>query len=77
MEIRDLLHEVISGTPVKRKKWGGYWKYNSRIRNIEMYNADQTVMLLTNTEDVLFTLTNIAADDWEIATNSNCTIEVK
>lgn len=77
MIIKELLPELISGTPIKRRPWGGYWKYNSRIKNIEMYNADQTVTLLTNTEDVLFTLSNIAADDWEVATSGNCVIPVK
>lgn len=77
MTFKELFPEFISGTPIKRKTWGGYWKYNPRIRNVEMYNADQTLVLLTATEDVLFTLSNIVADDWEVATSGNCVIEVK
>lgn len=77
MTFKDLFHDFIIGTPIKRKSWRGYWKYNSRIRNVEMYTKEGTVILLTNTEDILFTLGGIIADDWEVATSGNCDIEVK
>ena len=76
MTFKELFPEFISGTPIKRKTWGGYWKYNPRVKNIEMYTKDNTVVLLTATEDILFTLSGILADDWEVATSGNCVIAV-
>lgn len=77
MTIKDLFSEFISGTPIKRKVWRGYWKYNPRTKNIDMYTKEGEVIQITDTEDVLFTISGILADDWEIATNENCDIEVK
>ena len=77
MIINDLFAEFVSGTPIKRKAWGGYWKYNPRTKNIDMYTKEGEVIPITDTVDVLFTLANTLADDWEIATNENCDIEVK
>jgi hypothetical protein len=77
MIFKELLPAFIAGTPIKRKAWRGYWKYNPRIKNVEMYTKENTVILLTNTEDILFTLGGIVADDWEVAISGNCDVEVK
>ena len=77
MLFKDLFHDFIMGTPIKRKVWRGYWKYNPRINNVEMYTKEGGVLLLTATDNVLFTLSGILADDWEIANSGNCDIEVK
>ena len=77
MTFKELFSDFVAGTPIKRKVWRGYWKYNSRVKNVEMYTKEGTMVLLTNTEDVLFTLSGIIADDWEIATSGNCDVPVK
>lgn len=74
MPLKDLYVEFISGTPVKRKVWGGYWKYS--YGSIKMHCKDGKVIDIKDTEDILFTISGILADDWEIATNENCSIPV-
>ena len=74
MKLSELMTQFISGTPVKRKPWGGYWKYTRG--QVEMHNKDGSVVIITDTTDILFTISNILAEDWEIATNENCEIPV-
>lgn len=74
MKINDLFAEFVSGAPIKRKVWGGYWMYNPKTKNIDMYTKEGEVIEITDTVDVLFTLASIMADDWEIATVDNCVL---
>lgn len=71
---RELLADFIAGTPIKRKPWGGYWKY--RYGKIEMHGKNGATTHLTETNDILFTISHIMMYDWEIATNENCEIPV-
>ena len=52
------------GHKIKRSHWGGYWKLE-----------DGKVINLLDTEDVMYTLSNCACDDWEIADNYGATKE--
>lgn len=73
--LKELYADFIGGTPVKRKGWGGYWKYH--YGRVEMHCKDGRVLdMMKENEDVLFTISNIFAEDWEVATNENCTILV-
>ena len=74
MPFKALFADFIAGTPIKRKVWGGYWKYH--YGKIEMHCKDGKVIDIKDSEDILFTISGILADDWEVATNENCTIEV-
>jgi hypothetical protein len=74
---KELFSTFVGGTPVKRRGWRGYWKYDPRLRNIKMFTKEGKVLLLTDTDDILFTISHISEYDWEIATNENCDIEVK
>jgi hypothetical protein len=63
----ELLNE---GKPIKRPYWDGYWiKEDSDviIHLKEGYNIN-----LLDTDDVMFTLSHMACDDWELATHDNC-----
>lgn len=75
MMFKDLLADFIAGTPIKRKVWRGYWVY--KYGKIEIHTKTGEVIDFQKTEDLLFTLSGILQDDWEIATNENCDIEVK
>jgi len=75
MLLKELYADFISGTPVKRKVWGGYWKYSYGA--VKMHCKDGKVIDIKDTGDVLFTISGILADDWEVATNENCVIPVK
>lgn len=62
------------GTPLKRKSWGGYWKWENDT--IMMYCKDGSILDIRETKDVDFTISNMFTDDWEVATNENCLIKV-
>jgi hypothetical protein len=74
MTFKELLPDFIAGTPIKRKVWRGYWVY--KYGQIEIHTKTGEVINFLKTEDILFTISGILQDDWEIATNDNCDIEV-
>jgi hypothetical protein len=77
MTFKELFPSFIAGTPIKRKVWRGYWKYNARIRQVVIYTKDGMVVPFEEVGDWAFTLSGILQDDWEVATNENCDIEVE
>lgn len=74
MTFKELFTDFIAGTPIKRKVWRGYWIY--KYGKIEIHNKDGSVFNFLDTEDVLFTISNILQDDWEYANDGNCDISV-
>lgn len=66
-EARELLKQ---GIPVKLKVWRGYWKLDKNTGEVIAHCKDGTITKATFVEATLI-------DDWEIATNENCDIEVK
>lgn len=72
--LKELYADFISGTPVKRKVWKGYWKYH--YGKVEMHCKDGKVIDIKDSEDILFTISGILADDWEIATSKNTSIPI-
>jgi hypothetical protein len=77
MTFKELFPSFIAGTPIKRKVWRGYWKYDTRNRHVVIYTKDAETIQFYEVEDWAFTLAGILQDDWEVATNENCDIEVK
>lgn len=75
MKFKDLFATFIAGTPIKRKVWRGYWVY--RYGKIQMYTKKGDIVDFLDSQDILFTLSGILEDDWEVATNENCDIPVK
>jgi hypothetical protein len=75
MTFKELFPTFIAGTPIKRKVWKGYWVYKRGV--IEIHTKTGEVINFLATTDVIFTISGILEDDWEIATNENCDIEVK
>lgn len=69
---KDLFADFISGTPIKRKAWAGYWKY--RYGAIEMHSKDGTITNFLGSKDIIFTLSGILQVDWEIATADNSSV---
>ena len=62
------------GVPLKRKPWGGYWKWENET--IMMYCKDGVVIDIREAKDMGLTISNMFAQDWEIATAENCDIGV-
>lgn len=75
MKFKELFATFVAGTPIKRKAWRGYWVF--KYGKIQMYTKTGEVINFLDTTDVLFTISGILEDDWEVATNENCDIEVK
>jgi hypothetical protein len=75
MKFKDLFSTFIAGTPIKRSVWRGYWVY--KYGQIEIHAKTGEVINFLDTKDILFTLSGILEEDWEIANNENCDIEVK
>lgn len=75
MTFKELFADFIAGTPIKRKAWRGYWVY--RYGRIEIHTKEGEVIDFLDTQDVIFTISGILQDDWEVAVNENCDIEVR
>jgi hypothetical protein len=61
------------GHKVKRKHWQGYWKIENG--EILMHCRDGKVFNIRESDDILYTISNIACDDWEIADNYHASKE--
>jgi hypothetical protein len=72
---KELFPTFIAGTPIKRKVWRGYWVY--KYGKIEIHTKTGEIINFTDTTDILFTVSGILENDWEVATNENCDIPVK
>lgn len=61
----ELFLKFVSGTPIKRTCWSGYWIY--KYGKIEMHLKTGETIDFLETKDVLFTISNLLRNDWEIA----------
>lgn len=73
MPFKELFPTFIAGTPIKRKAWRGYWVY--KYGKIEMHTWDNKVVNFLDSEDILFTISGILEDDWEVATSENSVLK--
>lgn len=80
MNFASALFSLMRGHKIGRKHWTGYWiltKDDNGKDVVEMHCYDGKVINLLDTEDVLYTLSNIASDDWEIKDDYHATKEQK
>lgn len=77
MTFNQLFPYFAVGVPIKRKPWLGYWQFDQPTKAIIMYTKEGDIIPLIETNDILYTISNIVSDDWEIATNEKCSIPVK
>ena len=65
MNFASALFALRRGHKIKRKHWTGYWI----LENNEVYinTFDGKVINIRESEDILYTLENMACNDWEIA----------
>lgn len=65
------------GRKVKRYHWTGYWYIKpitvcgNVINTVMMHTYDGKDIDIRNTQDILYTLSNCACDDWEIVEDWN------
>lgn len=62
------------GHKIKLPSWGGYWCWNNEKETILMYCKDGKVLDIRETQVVDYTFTNIASDEWVLATEDNTPI---
>lgn len=57
---------------IKRKSWIGYWMYDKYTDKVLMHCKDGNIINMTNTDNILFTISHMGESDWEEATYDNC-----
>lgn len=68
MIFRKALEGLKAGKAIKRSHWTGYWMKSGDT--VTLYCKCGKTLDIRETEDVMYTLENIAADDWEIIDDS-------
>ncbi len=64
MKFAEALEVLKSGGAVRLSHWTGYWKMEDET--IMMHCRDGSILDIRETEDVFYTLQNIASEEWEI-----------
>lgn len=68
------LEALKAGMKVKLPSWSGYWEKDGDT--VKMYCKDGRVLDLRETEDVFYTLGNIASDEWEVVDECNIDLNI-
>jgi hypothetical protein len=69
MNFASALFALKRGRKIKRHHWTGYWCLGSKDSKkpyVEMHCYDGKIVNLADSEDILYTMENMACDDWEI-----------
>lgn len=64
MNFAKAFEALKQGYKIKRPSWKGFWKLEGD--NVYLHCKNGDIIPINKTQDVLYTLQNIAADDWEI-----------
>lgn len=60
------LKAMKEGKKVKLPEWKGYWIWDNEKESIFMHCKDRKVLDIRETQDVYFTFSNVAREDWEV-----------
>ena len=74
MKFADALELLKQGEKVKLPGWSGYWVKEDNT--VKMYCKDGRVLDIRETEDVFYTLSNIASDEWCVAEDKEINLDV-
>lgn len=69
MNFASALFSLKRGFKIKRHDWIGYWVLENN--KVMMHLKNGTVKNLADSEDIIFTLENMACDDWEVITDAS------
>lgn len=75
MSFASAVFALQRGHKVKRKHWIGYWHVVDG--EVIMHTFDNKDINIKETNDIIYTLSNCACDDWEIADDWHATKEYK
>lgn len=65
MKFAEALEALKQGAKIKLPSWKGYWAKEDNT--VKMYCKDGKVLDIRETEDVFYTLKNIASEEWMLA----------
>ena len=74
MNFGQALEALKNGYKVKLSHWSGYWAKEGDT--VKMYCKDGTALDIRETQDVFYTLGNIASDEWEVVEDCSIDLEV-
>ncbi|AVO75147.1 hypothetical protein MEEL106852_10965 [Megasphaera elsdenii] len=66
MSFASAVFSLMRGHKVKRRHWTGYWYFDKERNTVIMHMHDGREQDIRETQDILDTLSNCAADDWEV-----------
>ena len=64
MAFREAWFAMLNGKKVKLPSWAGYWAFENGT--IMMHCKDGSILDIRESQNVGYTMSNIAADDWMI-----------
>lgn len=68
MRFAEAYQELKEGKKIKLPHWIGYWVVENGT--VMMHCSNDKVIPLLESDDIFFTLDNIASDDWEVLSDS-------
>ena len=74
MKFADALELLKQGEKVKLPSWSGYWVKEDNT--VKMYCKDGRVLDIREMEDVFYTLSNIASEEWCVAEDKEINLDV-
>lgn len=74
MEFIDALELLKQGKKIKLPSWSGYWVREDNT--VKMHCKDGNVLDIRETEDVFYTLSNIASENWKVAEDEEIHLDV-
>ena len=74
MNFGKAIEALKEGKKIKLPSWKGYWVKEGNT--IKMYCKDGNVLDIRETEDVFYTLGNIASDEWEVVDECNIDLNI-
>lgn len=75
MNFASALFSLKRGHKIKRSHWTGYWQLEND--EVIMHCYDGKCVNIKDTQDIIYTLENIACDDWEIVDDYHAKNELK
>ena len=73
MSFKEIFTLFITGSPIKRKEWKGFWR--STEDGVYIFKKDGTYFQIGDSSNMVTTLAHTIINDWEIATKENCSAE--
>lgn len=74
MKFEQAIEALKAGAKIRLPHWSGYWVKEDNT--VKMYCKDGRVLDIRETEDVFYTLANVASEKWELAEEADIKLDV-